>query len=194
MYQVQVVRAALGALIHGIMCKTGINIIARIMTIMVIIFIPGLPINSSFDPYLVMKNVNKMEDEAIARGADPENPYDAVGRFVKAYYFYNLTSMFGDVPLTDALQAPAISSPDYTPQEQVFKYVLNQLDSANTEFSTLMGKNDNSLSASQDIFYGGNLTAWQKLVNSFKLRVLVSLSNKASDAALKCSGSIRCHT
>ncbi len=37
----------------------------------------------------------------------PVNPYEAVGRFINAYYYYNLTSMFGDVPLTDALQAPA---------------------------------------------------------------------------------------
>ena len=40
------------------------------------------------------------------------------------------------------------------------------------------------LSAAQDLFYHGNLAAWQKLVNSFKLRVLISLSNKASDATL----------
>lgn len=140
--------------------------------------------NGSFDPYLVMKNVVQMEKEATSRGAAIVNPYEAVGRFIRAYYFYNLTSMFGDVPLTDALQAPKISMPAYTPQVQVFQYVLNQLDSANSDFASLMGKNDNSLSASQDIYYHGDLSAWQKLVNSFKLRVLISLSNKASDGTL----------
>ena len=140
--------------------------------------------NGSFDPYLVLKNVIQMEKEAISRGASAVNPYEAVGRFIRAYYFYNLTSMFGDVPLTDALKAPAISKPAYTPQQKVFEYVLNELDTANTDFASLVGKNDNSLSVSQDIYYHGNLFAWQKLVNSFKLRVLVSLSKKSSDGTL----------
>ena len=140
--------------------------------------------NGSFDPYLAIKNVIQMEKEASSRGATKVNPYEAVGRFVRAYYYYNLTSLFGDVPLTEALQAPANSTPAYTPQEQVFQYVLNELDSANTNMATLISKNDNSLTAGRDIYYGGDLSKWQKLVNSFKLRVLISLSNKSSDAIL----------
>jgi len=140
--------------------------------------------NGSYDPYLVLKNVVQMNKEALSRGSAPVNPYEAVGRFIKAYYFYNLTSLFGDVPETEALDAPQNSTPTYTPQEQVFLYVLNELDSANTDLTALIANNDNSLSASQDIYYAGNLSAWQKLVNSFKLRVLIELSNKASDATL----------
>lgn len=137
-----------------------------------------------FNSYLVLKNVVQMEKEVLSRGGAALNPYEAVGRFIKAYYFYNLTSLMGDVPLTQALQAPTISSPTYTSQEQVFLYVLNQLDSANNDLAALIANNDNSLSASQDIYYGGSLSKWQKAVNSFKLRVLVALSPKASDAVL----------
>src|SRR6185312_189944 len=140
--------------------------------------------SGSFSPYLALKNVIQMGKEASSRGASAVNPYEAVGRFIFAYYYYNLTNLFGDVPLTDALKAPANSTPSYTPQEQVFAYVLNELDTANTELTTLITNNDNSLSASQDIYYGGDLTKWQKVVNSFKLRVLINLSNKASDATL----------
>ena len=82
-----------------------------------------------------MKNVIQMENESIARGASPVNPYEAIGRFVRAYYYYNLTSMFGDVPQAEALQSVKNQSPAYTPQEQIFKYVLDQLDSANTDFA-----------------------------------------------------------
>jgi hypothetical protein len=144
--------------------------------------------NGSFDPYLVLKNVVQMENEAASRGAADVNPYKAVGRFIRAYYYYNLTSMFGDVPLTEALQAPANATPSYTPQEQVFEYVLNQLDTANSNFAALITQNDNSLSAARDIYYGGDLTKWQKLVNSFKLRVLISLSSKSGDATLNVPG------
>jgi len=141
-------------------------------------------VNSSFDPYLVMQNVKQMGQEALSRGAAAVNPYEAVGRFVKAYYYYNLTSMFGDVPLNDALEGPQNTTPAYTAQEQVFAYILNQLDSANNDLASLIAANDNSLSATQDIYYGGNLSAWQKAVNSFRLRVLVSLSAQAADATL----------
>jgi len=140
--------------------------------------------NGSFDPYLVLKNIVQMEKEAALRGASAVNPFEAVGKFIFAYYYYNLANLFGDVPLTDALNASATSTPSYTPQEQVFQYVLNELDTANTDLATLIASNDNSLSTSQDIYYGGDLTKWQKAVNSFKLRVLINLSSKSSDATL----------
>ncbi len=140
--------------------------------------------SSSFDPYLVMKNVYQMETENLSRGANAVNPYEAVGRFIDAFYYYNLTSMYGDVPQTEALQSTSQPTPTYTSQEQVFLYVLNQLDTANTHLAQLIAANDNSLSTSQDNLYAGDLTKWQKAVNSFKLRVLVALSNKATDATL----------
>jgi hypothetical protein len=138
-----------------------------------------------FDGYEVLKNVVQMEKEATSRGAAAVNPYAAVGKFVRAWYYYHMTSMFGDIPLTDALEGAANPTPSYTPQKQVFQYVLNILDSANTDFAALVAANDNSLSASQDIFYSGNLAEWQKLVNTFKLRVLISLSLQSADADLQ---------
>src|SRR5450755_1575767 len=98
--------------------------------------------NGNFDPYLVLKNVVQMENEATAIGTPALNPYEAVGRFIRAYYYYNLTSMFGDVPLTDALQGTTNKNPSYTPQMQVFVYILNELDSANNDFASLISAND----------------------------------------------------
>lgn len=140
-----------------------------------------------FNSYLVLKNVVQMETEANNLYSDT-NAYEAVGRFIKAYYFYNMTMLMGDVPLTQALQSPAVLKPAYDPQEKVFAYVLHQLDTANAHLALLIGQGGTSqadkLSSSQDLYYGGDLTKWQKLVNSFELRVLVELSNKASDATL----------
>ncbi|HVU99085.1 MAG TPA: SusD/RagB family nutrient-binding outer membrane lipoprotein [Puia sp.] len=140
--------------------------------------------NGNFDPYLILTDVVQMENEAVSRGGNKVNPYEAIGRFVRAYYFYNMTSMFGDIPLTEALQSPKIFTPKYSSQETVFKYVLDELDSANSDFASLISSLDNTLSTTQDIYYAGDLTKWQKLVNSFKIRVLVALSNKAGDALL----------
>jgi len=46
----------------------------------------------------------------------------------------------------------------------------------------LIAANDHTLSGS--IFLGNDLKAWQKVVNSFTLRVLVSLSKKSGDPDL----------
>ncbi len=137
-----------------------------------------------FNSYLVLKNVVQMESSVVGVDAGHVNPYEAIGRFVRAYYYYNMTSLMGDVPQSEALLAQANPTPAYTPQEQVFEYVLNELDTANSDFATLITNNDVTLSASQDLFYAGNLVTWQKLVNSFKLRVLISLSLQSSDASL----------
>lgn len=141
--------------------------------------------SASFDPYLVMKNVVQMDNEEFAASGKTVNAYEAVGRFIQAYYYYNLTSMYGDVPQVQALLANSgNTTPAYTPQQQVFQYVLSQLDTANSDLATLIAADDNSLSTTQDIYFAGNLAAWQKTVNSFKLRVLISLSNQASTTGL----------
>ena len=140
--------------------------------------------SSSYDPYIVLKNVQRMDSEYIARGGDALNPYEAIGRFVDAYYYYNMTMLFGDISLTDALQGASNLTPSYTAQKDVFSYILNELETANTELSALVSKGDDNLSSTQDIYYEGDLSKWQKAVNTFKLRVLIELSAKASDASL----------
>ena len=91
-----------------------------------------------------------MEKEVQTRdGAAVTIPTEAIGRFIRACRLLNhLTSMFGDVPQAEALDASVTSTPTYTLQEQVFAYVLNELDSANTDLTSLIANNDNSLSAS----------------------------------------------
>ncbi|QES89817.1 SusD/RagB family nutrient-binding outer membrane lipoprotein [Rhizosphaericola mali] len=141
--------------------------------------------NATFDSYTVLKNVNQMEKEALRTALGTVNVYEAIGKFVKAYYFYNQTSMNGDIPMKDALLGSDNLQPTYSAQKDVFQYVLNVLDSANTDFQTLITSNDVTLTGSvQDIYYAGDLSKWQQAVNAFKLRVLISLSKKSSDADL----------
>jgi hypothetical protein len=57
--------------------------------------------------------------------------------------------------------------------------VLSWLEEANDELANLKEKG-NTLDG--DFFYNGKPEQWQKLVNSFKLRVLISLSKRADDS------------
>ncbi|MBC7888149.1 MAG: SusD/RagB family nutrient-binding outer membrane lipoprotein [Ferruginibacter sp.] len=143
----------------------------------------GGPFNV-YNAYL--KNIDRMETEALNVGAPAVNPYSAIAKFLKSYYYYNLTSLMGDVPMSEAIKGlEGQFSPKYDDQKAVFSQILRWLDEANDDFSDLNIKKDKSLVAASDIFYGGDLTKWQKLVNTFKLRILISLSKKVTDADLK---------
>ncbi len=133
-----------------------------------------------------LKNIDRMETEAINSGAAKVNPYSAIGKFLKAYYYYNLTSLMGDIPMSEAVKGlEGVFSPKYDDQKEVFLQIIKWLDEANDDFAALSTRNDISLVGESDIFYNGNLVKWRKLVNTYKLRVLISLSKKAADNDLK---------
>jgi hypothetical protein len=133
-----------------------------------------------------LKNIQQMELEAANLGAPPRNVYSATAKFLKAYYFYNLTSLMGDVPLSEALKGlENIAGPKYDTQKEVYLQIIKWLDEANDDFALLKAEVGDRNFGQYDIYYRGDLSKWQKLVNAFKLRVLVSLSKKSGDADLK---------
>lgn len=132
--------------------------------------------------YTTLKNVQKMEDEAKRAGLPDVNAYSALGKFFRAYFFENMTKRVGDVPLTDALKGLDNQTPKYNTQKDVYVQILKWLDDANMDLTALKAKADNNLAG--DIYVGNSLSQWQKVVNTYKLRVLISLSKKADDPDL----------
>ena len=131
-----------------------------------------------------IKNIVKMEEEAAKSGLNPVNPYSTIGKFLKAYYFYHLTSLMGDVPMTEAIKgSDGIYTPKYDDQKVIFSQVLKWLEEANTELASYSVVD--AFPSGVDIFYNSDFTRWRKMVNSFKIRVLISLSKQENDADLK---------
>lgn len=133
---------------------------------------------SDFSAYSRMRDVTKMMEEAERIN---EPAYTAIGKFFRAYYFLNLTLTFGDVPYTQALQGEkqdTYSPPAYDTQKEVFKGILKELEEANTILS-----GQNTIIAG-DIIYKGDVIKWRKLVNAFRLKVLMLLSKKEGEADL----------
>src|SRR5690606_7799085 len=106
--------------------------------------------------------------------------YVALAKVIRAFYFYNLTLTFGDIPHSEALKGEfeELYLPKYDTQKEVFIGILNELSEANN----LLEGNTNIIAG--DIIFGGNTLKWQKLVNSFRLKILMTLSKKESDAEL----------
>lgn len=132
---------------------------------------------ASFNDYDMLGEVTKMMEEAERIESDA---YIALAKFFRAYYFYNLTLTFGDIPYSEALQGESnqIFTPKYDAQKDIFIGILSELEEANN----LLNENNDIIYG--DIIYGGNALNWQKLINSFRLKVLITLSKKENDTEL----------
>lgn len=128
----------------------------------------------SFNKYNFLRNVQEMD-----KWADTNESYRGLAKLFRALYFYDMTMRFGDIPYTEAVKlSDGTALPAYDTQKDIFLGILNELDEANTLLTASTGL------ISGDFIYQGNVMNWRKFVNSFKIRVLLSLSKKESDANL----------
>ncbi|MET7037557.1 SusD/RagB family nutrient-binding outer membrane lipoprotein [Elizabethkingia miricola] len=127
--------------------------------------------NASFDAYknILLNDVKMMEEAAKSNNKN----YQAIGKFFRALHFYNLSMRVGDIPYSEALKGETdnIRLPKYDKQEEVFAGILAELKEANS----LINTNDK---IGGDIVYNGNIERWKKLINSFRLKILITLSKK----------------
>jgi hypothetical protein len=127
--------------------------------------------------------VVKMEQEAVR--AKKLN-YRYLGKFFRAYYIIGMTQTFGDIPYSQMMQSiqnnnfsdSSATRPVYDKQHDVYLNVLNDLKIASDSLSS------SQTSIGGDIIYNGNIQQWKMLINSFTLRILMSLSKKVGDATL----------
>ncbi len=143
---------------------------------------PFIKTSNNFEYTTVLQNLEQLDTEAKNAGQPEINPYSALGKFLRAYYFNLMSQKMGDVPLSQALQAAENTTPVYDSQKEVYRQILAWLEESNSDLTTLMANKDATLAG--DIYFGNNLSKWQKVVNSFTLRVLISLSKRESDSDL----------
>ena len=133
--------------------------------------------------YGSITQVIKMEQEAARTG---KTNYRYIAKFLKAYFIVNMTQVFGDIPYSQMMQSitnnnftdSSATRPVYDKQLDVYLGVLDELKIANDSLSA------DQVSVGGDLIYDGDIQKWKKLINSFTLRVLMSLSKKESEASL----------
>jgi len=133
--------------------------------------------------YANITQVVKMQQEAARTG---KKNYRYIGKFFTDYYIVGMTQIFGDIPYSNMMQSiyannfsdSAVIRPAYDKQQDVYRGVLDDLKIASDSLSA------NELAVTGDVIYDGNIDKWKRLINSFTLRVLMSLSKKETDATL----------
>lgn len=128
--------------------------------------------DASFNTYSTdLLNTMKMMQEA--ERINNKN-YQAIGKFYRAFHFYNLSLKFGSIPYSEAIKGESgITQPKYDSQETVMAGILNELKEANDLINT-------SDAIAGDIVYNGDASKWKKLINSFRLKILMTLSKKTT--------------
>lgn len=134
---------------------------------------------TDFGRLSVLRNVPIMNSYAQSQPEGIKNSYVALGHFIRAWQFYQLTMQLGDIPYSQAIKGESEGNikPAYDTQKQVFIGILNELDSANALFTI-------GADFSGDFIYKGNADQWRRLTNSFELQVLMQLYKKTSDPDL----------
>lgn len=131
---------------------------------------------AGFERYNQMRQVAKMKEEA-ERLQLPN--YSALALFFNSVHIVEITKVFGDVPYSDGINATSgVYAPAYDRQEDIYLKVLDDLKTASNSLDAENG------AITGDIIYDGDILKWKKLINSFSLRVLMSLSNKVGNASL----------
>ncbi len=134
--------------------------------------------------YTTLKNVVKMEEEAIKLGLPEKNVYSTMGKFLKAYYFSKMSLQMGDIPMKEALKGVDNLTPKYDTQKEIFQQCFTWLEEANTELATFQTSTVGG-TLNGDFYFNNDLSKWQKVVNTFRLRLLIHLSKKSDDVDLK---------
>jgi hypothetical protein len=132
--------------------------------------------------YTTLKNVQQMEELVANLGTNGLNPYAALSKFFRAFFFIKMTMQVGDLPLDDALKGLEVTNPAYATQKEVFVQSLKWLDEANDDLAQLIASGDNTLDG--DFYYNNDMMKWQKAVNTYQLRILINLSKKETDTDL----------
>jgi hypothetical protein len=124
--------------------------------------------------YYAMADIHDMKDLAIQKGS---SEYRGVANVLWAYNLGLAADLWGSIPYKESFN-PAILTPKYDTQEEVYAAGLTLLDSAIIELT----KTDATikLQASSDLIHGGDRTKWLKTANALKARMLIKVSKTAS--------------
>jgi len=126
----------------------------------------------------VLGNLLLVEQDAAEAGPSSNN-VAAIAKVLQANTYFELTSIWEEVPFTQALNAVEFSEPDFDDQETILRGSVRILDEAIALIDAIPTDGVFNVSVG-DIIYEGDMDAWRRYANSLKLRVLMVLRNKVN--------------
>jgi hypothetical protein len=124
----------------------------------------------------VLGNLALVEADAKEAGLSSNN-VAAIAVILKGMIFYELTSIWEDVPFSEALNGTEFPSPSFDSQEAILRGVVDVLDEGMQLIDGMPSEGIVNVSQG-DLIYQGDMGNWRRFANSLKIRVLMLLRNK----------------
>jgi hypothetical protein len=102
--------------------------------------------------------------------------YAGIAKIMKAYMISVTTDAFGDVPLSDALQFEKNPTPKYDASAEVYQKLIVLLNEGIDDLK----KQSILKPGADDLIYGGDISKWERMANTLKLRLYIHYFPKIS--------------
>lgn len=110
----------------------------------------------------------------IAKAEEAGNlKYAGIGKIIKAYAYSLMVDIYGDVPFSEANKfttEAAIKYPKFDKGDAIYPQLLTLLDEGIADIKNTTATNA-LVPGTNDLFYGGNITRWEKAANTIKLKL-----------------------
>lgn len=120
-----------------------------------------------------MQNETKPESISSANWAKKQQNRAAIIDILTVYTYQVLVDSFGDIPYSQALDVVNTPLPKYDNDTEVYNNLLTKLNTAISQLDT----GYESISASQDVIYGGDVSKWKLFANSLKAKLAINLAD-----------------
>ncbi len=122
--------------------------------------------------YSALNDMKLLIEKASEEGAWG---YAGISEVLMAYSYANLVDLYGDIPLTEALQAGTIRQPAFDKAEDVYPALQEMLDSAIANLEK--GAGALVKPSNDDLVFSGNMELWKKAAYALKIRLFNRMSN-----------------
>ncbi len=110
--------------------------------------------------------------------------HEGVGLVMRAFLFGQIADYWGDAPYSTALKGAEgeleFQYPAFDSQESIYMGVIADLEAASALFAT---GDDTFVDENADLYYAGDMEAWERFANSLLIRYWVRLSEKKASEA-----------
>lgn len=114
--------------------------------------------------------LNTLEDTKVAAQANGSNANQiAAATILKAYYFHQMTDIWGMIPYSEALNGLENQYPKFDSQQSIYTALFSELDSA-------LAMIDGGNGPSGDILFRGDMDKWRIFANTIKMTMALRLS------------------
>ncbi|MBU0696335.1 MAG: SusD/RagB family nutrient-binding outer membrane lipoprotein [Bacteroidetes bacterium] len=116
----------------------------------------------------------KLAIKAAESATTPNKNAAAQCKIVLAQLLYETTTLFGDIPFSEAYQPDKFPSPHYDNQKDVLEGVISLCNEAISQIDVTSPLKITDY----DVFYKGDMSKWTKLANSIKFKTLMVMVDK----------------